>query len=414
MLFYVIIKILEGDKMKKDKGFSLLSTIIIIIITAIASGITTGVIMYNSYRQSTGLSYSDISNDPALIEFLEVYSSILNDYYEDIDKEEMLEEAVAAMMNYLGDSYTTYLTEEETESLAEKLAGEYKGIGVSIQNNDIVNITKDSPAERAGLLIGDKIIKINSEDVTQYTALKIANMIKDTKEKSVKLTVLRGEEEKSFEIDISTLYVPAISAEIMEENNKKVGYIYIGTFSNTLANQIEDKFTEFEEAGIDSLIIDVRDNSGGYLSAATDVASLFLKKGATIYSLEDKNEKEVFLDETDAYKEYKTLVLINKNSASASEILAAALRDSYGAKLIGETSYGKGKVQQTVSLKDGSMVKYTSAKWYTPNGVCIDEKGLEPDYKVDNEYVYADEEKKIISEVIDHQLPKALELLTKN
>ena len=122
----------------------------------------------------------------------------------------------------------------------------------------------------------------------------------------------------------------------------------------------------------------------------------------------------MFLDETDAYKEYKTLVLINKNSASASEILAAAMRDSYGAKLIGETSYGKGKVQQTVSLKDGSMVKYTSAKWYTPNGVCIDEKGLEPDYKVDNEYVYADEEKKIISEVIDHQLPKALELLTKN
>ena len=126
--------------MRKDKGFNLVSTIIIIIVTAVISGITTGVIMYNGYKQSTGLSYSDITNDPALIEFLEVYSSLLDDYYEDIDKEAMLEEAISAMMNYLGDNYTTYLTEEETEALAEKLAGEYKGIGVSIQDNIIIDV----------------------------------------------------------------------------------------------------------------------------------------------------------------------------------------------------------------------------------------------------------------------------------
>jgi len=398
--------------LKKDKGFSLVSTIIIIVVTAVISGITTGVIMYNSYRQSTGLSYGEIYDDKALQEFLEVYASILDDYYEDIDKEAMLEEAIAAMMNYLGDSYTTYLTEEETEALAEKLAGEYKGIGISIQDNIIIDVTKNSPAEKAGLLINDQIIKINGEDVTSYSASKIASMIKNSDASSVKITVLRESREINVDVNLSLLYIPAISSEVIEMNNKKVGYIYIGTFSNTLGAQVEEQLAEFAKIGIDSLILDVRDNAGGYLTAANDVASLFLKKGSTIYSLEDKDETETFLDETDAYQEYKMLVLINKNSASASEILAAALRDSYGATLLGETSYGKGKVQQTKTLEDGSMVKYTSAKWLTPLGVCIDEVGLVPEINVENEYVYEDENQEIIIDIIDKQLPKALEILT--
>ena len=398
--------------MRKDKGFNLVSTIIIIIVTAVISGITTGVIMYNGYKQSTGLSYSDITNDPALIEFLEVYSSLLDDYYVDIDKEAMLEEAISAMMNYLGDNYTTYLTEEETEALAEKLAGEYKGIGVSIQDNVIINVTKNSPAEKAGLLVNDQIVKINNEDVTGNLASEIAGKIKNSKKEEITIVVIRNNEELEFKIKLSTLYIPAITSEIIEENNKKIGYIYIGTFSNTLVNQVEDTLKIFDEAQISNLIIDVRDNSGGYLTAASDVASLFLKKGQKIYSLEDKSGSTDFLDETDDYKDYSTIVLINKNSASASEILAAALRDSYGAKLLGENSYGKGKVQQTLSLTDGSMVKYTSAKWFTPNGVCIDEIGLEPDIYIENEYVYADEQKEVIKDIIDKQLPKAIELLS--
>lgn len=398
--------------MRKDKGFNLVSTIIIIIVTAIISGITTGVIMYNGYKQSTGLSYSEITNDPALIEFLDVYSSLLDDYYEDIDKEAMLEEAISAMMNYLGDNYTTYLTEEETEALAEKLAGEYKGIGVSIQDNIIIDVTKNSPAEEAGLQVNDKIIKINDEDVSGYLASEIASRIKDNKKEEVIITVLRNDSELEFKIKLSTLYIPAITSEVILENNKKIGYIYIGTFSNTLAKQIEETLKKFDEEEISSLILDVRDNSGGYLTAASDVANLFLKKGQKIYSLENKQSTTDFLDETDTYKDYNMIVLINKNSASASEILAAALRDSYGAKLLGETSYGKGKVQQTLSLKDGSMVKYTSAKWFTPNGICIDEVGLIPDIEIQNEYIYADEKKEVITDIIDKQLPKAIELLS--
>jgi len=397
--------------LKKGNGFSLISTIIIIIVTAIVSGITTGVIVYNGYRQSTGLSYNELTSDSKLQEFLEVYSSILEDYYEDIDKEAMLDEAIAAMMNYLGDSYTTYLTKEETKALAEKLAGEYKGIGISIQENVIIDVTKDSPAMKAGLSVNDKIIKINDEDVSSYTSSKIASMIKNSEKDSIKITVLRNEEEISMNVDISTLYIPAISSEIIEENNKKIGYIYIGTFSNTLSKQIEQQMLEFKNEGITGLILDVRDNSGGYLTAASDVASIFLEKGKTIYSLQTKEEVETILDETSSSYDYPMMVLINKNSASASEILAASLRDSYGATLLGETSYGKGKVQQTKSLKDGSMVKYTSAKWLTPNGICIDEVGLEPSIKVDNEYIYQDESQELIIDIIDKQLPEAIRLM---
>lgn len=401
--------------MKKEKGFSLVSTIIIIVITAIISGITTGVIMYSGYRQSTGLSYSEISNDLALQDFLEVYSSILDDYYEDIDRSAMLEKAVSAMMDYLGDTYTTYLTEEETKSLAEKLAGEYKGIGITIQDNEgtkITDVAKNSPAYTAGLLVGDVVKYINDEDVSNYGAIKISSMIKNSNMESVKIGVMRNEELLTFELKLSKLFVPAIASEVIEENNKKIGYIFIDTFSNTLAKQMEEKLNEFKEMQIDSLIIDVRDNSGGYLSAAEEVASLFLKKGSVIYSLEDKEEKEIFLDETDYYVDYKTIVLINKNSASASEILAAALKDSYGATLLGEKSYGKGKVQQTLTLKDGSMVKYTSARWLTPLDKCIDGIGLNPDYEILNEYVYADDDQKIITDIIDKQKPKAIEILT--
>jgi len=411
IFFYDIINILEGDRLKKGNGFSLISTIIIIIVTAIVSGITTGVIVYNGYRQSTGLSYNELTSDSKLQEFLEVYSSILEDYYEDIDKEAMLDEAIAAMMNYLGDSYTTYLTKEETKALAEKLAGEYKGIGISIQENVIIDVTKDSPAMKAGLSVNDKIIKINDEDVSSYTSSKIASMIKNSEKDSIKITVLRNEEEISMNVDISTLYIPAISSEIIEENNKKIGYIYIGTFSNTLSKQIEQQMLEFKNEGITGLILDVRDNSGGYLTAASDVASIFLEKGKTIYSLQTKEEVETILDETSSSYDYPMMVLINKNSASASEILAASLRDSYGATLLGETSYGKGKVQQTKSLKDGSMVKYTSAKWLTPNGICIDEVGLEPSIKVDNEYIYQDESQELIIDIIDKQLPEAIRLM---
>lgn len=385
---------------KNKKEFGLLNIIIVIIITSIVTSLTTGLIIYNNKNAN------DINNDTSLIEFVEAYKSILNNYYTDVDKNKLIDEAIKGMLNYLGDDYTTYLNSSDTSELSEKLAGKYQGIGVElIEGNKINKIFEDSPAEECGLQVGDIIVKVNDKDVKTYTANEIANEIKSIKDNKFRLTVNRGEQEISFELSLKELNIPAIEAKVIENNNKRIGYIYISTFSNTVYEQFNNKLKELEESHIDSLIIDVRNNTGGYLKAATDIASLFLEKGKVIYSLDSKNKKETYKDETAESRNYQISVLINESSASASEILSAALKESYNAILIGKKSYGKGKVQQTASLKDGSMYKYTSAKWLTPNGVCIDKKGINPDYEID---LQINEE---TNEVVDTQLQKAIELL---
>lgn len=385
---------------KNKKEFGLLNIIIVIIITSIVTSLTTGLIIYNNKNAN------DINNDTSLIEFVEAYKSILNNYYTDVDKNKLIDEAIKGMLNYLGDDYTTYLNSSDTSELSEKLAGKYQGIGVElIEGNKINKIFEDSPAEECGLQVGDIIVKVNDKDVKTYTANEIASEIKSIKDNKFSLTVNRGEEEISFELSLKELNIPAIEAKVIENNEKRIGYIYISTFSNTVYEQFNNKLKELEESHIDSLIIDVRNNTGGYLKAATDIASLFLEKGKVIYSLDSKNKKETYKDETAESRNYQISVLINESSASASEILSAALKESYNAILIGKKSYGKGKVQQTASLKDGSMYKYTSAKWLTPNGVCIDKKGINPDYEID---LQINEE---TNEVVDTQLQKAIELL---
>ena len=389
--------------MKKErKEFGLLGIILIIIFTALITSITTGVILLNNSKASKNIK---VSNDKDLQEFIEVYTSVLDDYYEDINKEEMIDKAIEAMLNYLGDDYTTYLNSSQTKELTDRLNGKYEGIGEKIKEGNIINKVFDtSPAKDAGLQVEDKIIKINDEDVTNLSTSDLATKIKSDNNKKVKITVKREEQEIELEITKKELYVPAIDSKIIENNGKKTGYIYISTFSDTVYNQFNAELKKIENENIDNLIIDVRNNTGGYLKAATDISSLFLEKGKVIYSLENKDIKDVYKDETKESRSYKVAVIINESTASASEILSAALKDSYNAVLVGKKSYGKGKVQQTANLKGGSMYKYTSAKWLTPSDVCIDKKGLSPDYEVDLQ----------VSEdgsVVDTQLNKALEVL---
>lgn len=392
--------------MKDNKGFNLLSVIIIICVTSIASAITTGVIVNNGYKNSTGISYSDIVNDSSLNEFLEVYSNILNNYYEDVDKEKMLDSAINAMLNYLGDNYTTYLNSEETKALEEKLAGSYQGIGIEISGREIVSVITDSPAEKAGLLAGDLFLSVDGTDVSEASNVTISNLIKNSNKESVEIKVLRGESELVFNVSIGTIATSSITYKMLENNT---GYIKMEIFSRTLASQVEKALNELEANGMQKLIIDLRDNTGGYLESAEDTANLFLEKGKLIYSLQTKDAKTDYYDKTDTKRDYPIVVLLNNNSASASEILAAALKDSYGAIFVGERSYGKGKVQQTYDLSDGSMAKYTSAKWLRPTGSCIDGVGLMPDYEAKLSYEY--DENGTETAVIDTQLSKAIEVI---
>lgn len=369
--------------MKSDKGFNLKEVILIIIVTALVTSMTTGVIVYNQNKLTKNLTYKDLSEDTALQEFLGVYASLIDEYYEDVDKTKMLESAMNAMFNYLGEDYSTYMSKEETDALAEKLLGEYKGIGISLNSeNKIVGFIEGGSAEEAGLQVGDVIKKINDQDVSSMSSKEIADIIAkvDVGDK-IKIMIMRETEELTYQVENKKIIVPAISKQMLEDG---IGYLKMTTFSNTLPIQVENALQELEKEGMHSLIIDLRNNTGGYLSAAKEIASMFLEKGKIIYSLEEKEKTTEYKDNTEEKKEYKIVILQNENSASAAEVLIAALKENGVARTIGTTSYGKGKVQQTQTLEDGSMIKYTSAKWLTPSGTCIDGAGIAPDYVVEN------------------------------
>ena len=387
--------------MKSRKGFSLKSVAIIIIVTAIITSLTTGLIIYNNSKLILGSA--SLSSDSALKEFLKVYSSLDENYYEDIDKTKMIDAAIAAMLKYLGEDYSTYLNQTETDSLSNKLSGTFKGIGISITNgNEIVKVYEDTPAFKAGLKENDKIIRINDTDTEGKNQIEVANLIDKTKENT--LVVSRDGAELTFKVIPEEINTP-LTTQIYEKNDKKIGYIYIEAFTEKVGEEFKKSLEDLEQQGITSLIIDVRENTGGYLKGATEIASFFLEKGKTIYSLEGKDGVTTYKDETDEKRDYPVILLINENTASASEVLAAALQDSYGAKLVGKISYGKGKVQQTKQLEDGSMVKYTSARWLTPEGECIDGFGLAPHYEED---IVQNED----GTYTDNQLNKAIELLS--
>lgn len=389
--------------MKNKNGFNLVTVIIIICISSIISAITSGVIVNNSYKTNNGVNYNSFVSDKDLNSFLDVYKTILDNYYESVDKKEMINSAINAMLNYVGDPYTTYMTTEEKDDLAEKLEGTYKGIGVAINGSKIETVTPGSPAEKAGLLAGDFIIAVDGEDVTQYDSAKIASLIKNSDKKSVTIKIIRGEEEKEFTIDLKELIVTAQSHKVVE--GTKTGYISIAIFSNNIAEQFTTALEDLQNQEINRLIIDVRDNSGGYLEGAEKIASKILPKGKLIYSLKSKKNTKEYRDKSEESLNIPIVVLINGNSASASEILASALKDSYGATIIGTKSFGKGKVQQTYTLGDGSMAKYTSAMWLRPNGECVDGVGVQPDINVELEI---NENNEVVD---DTQFNKAVEYL---
>ena len=390
---------------KKVNGFNIVEVIVIIVVSAVFTSIATGIIVMNNFKSAAGITYAELLQDEKVKEFLDVYADVLNGYYEDVDKSEAINNAISGMMSYLGDKYSTYLDDNQTNNLTDMLAGTYNGIGILVnQDRKIEEVFDNSPAQSAGLLKGDVILGINGEDVSELDISEITSKIKSNTGKMT-IRVKRGEEYKDIVVEVKTINKPAISYSVEEFNNKKIGYLQIQTFSQTLSEQVKQVLPKIENENISGLIIDLRGNGGGYLNAAEDTASLFLENGKTIYSLENKNELQTFKDETDAKRDYTIVVLINEGTASASEILASALKDSYGAIIVGKKSYGKGKVQQVKNLSDGTMVKYTTARWLRPNGECVDGIGITPDYELDVQKI--DE-----NTVIDTQLKKAIEVLS--
>ncbi len=327
------------------------------------------------------LSNGDYSTATKEIQkFIEEYNYILENYYGDIDKDELISNAIKGMVSSL-DEYSQFV-DEDSNNFSITLAGEYEGLGVGITmttDNEIIisSIYPNSPAEKAGLNIYDVITKFNDESVEGLSTSDLVDKISNTD--NIKLTILRDTEELTFDLKKEKVVIESVHSE-MKENN--IGYIKVDIFANNTYSQFQKALTKLENDGMESLIIDLRGNSGGHLLAVENMLSLFMNDTHVIYQTEDKNGIEKIYSTGNKDKTYKIVILQNLGSASASEVMATSLREQLGAYIIGNTSYGKGTVQNLQTISGVGQYKVTTKKWLTSNGEWINEVGVKPDLEI--------------------------------
>ena len=367
---------------ERRSGFSI-SEVIIIMVIAIMFGFLLGNIVNFIVFDKSG------SDEKELEELVTTYDNIVNNYYDDVNKEELIDAGIQGMINYLDDPYATYFSGEASDDFNQELAGSYEGIGIEVMlSNGVVSVSKvfdNSSAFKEGIKVGDVITKVNDTDINGKTLDEVVSMISgsDSKNKA-KITVTRDGEELSFELSKGTIEIPVVSSEIYENNGKKIGYIKIDMFSSKVYKQFNNALKKLEKKNIEGLVIDVRDNPGGYLSEVKNILCLFLNKKQVLYQLQTKDETEkVYGTKKSIDRDYPVSVIINDESASASEILASAFKESYGSRVVGINSYGKGTVQSASDLSSGDTFKYTVQKWLTPDGNWINDKGVVPTDRVE-------------------------------
>ena len=367
-----------NDSKNKERELYTPREVIIVMIFSIGIGI---LMCFGGISIITGKNYLAVTKD--LKKVVDTYYAIVDNYYGELDRDKLIDGAVEGMISSVGDTFTSYSDTDSTSSFDETINGSYEGIGCTVATLEdgtisVIDMFEDSPSYKAGLKVGDIILKVDGESYEGKNSNDISNYIKNSGKSKIVLTVKRDNEEKDISINLSKVEIPHVSGKVIEQDSKKIGYIKISLFASNSYKQFKNKLDELEKSNIDDLIIDVRDNSGGYLSSVTDICNLFLDKGKVIYQLEDSKGKVKKKDTTKEKRKYDIVVLINGGSASASEILASAIKESYGGDIVGTNSYGKGTVQQTKKLLDGSMIKYTTQKWLTPDGNSINEVGVTP------------------------------------
>lgn len=368
---------------KNDSKFSLKEVVCVMLITFIFGMLIGGVIMFGR-----GAFNGDISD--SLTEFVDTYEDILNTYYEEVDANELLQSGIEGMIGYLGDPYAAYMDVERANDFNEEVEGEYTGIGAEIiytYDTKVVSIGKvfeNGPAEKAGLKTDDILLEVEGESIEGLTNAEIANKVKGKKGTNVMLKIKREDKEMEISIKRDKVDIESVFTKTYEENGKKIGYIRISIFAGNTAEQFRNKLAELEQEKFDSLLIDVRSNTGGYLTTVTEIISMFTEKDSIIYQLNTKGEIEKIKDQTKEKKEYPVYVLTNGSSASASEVLAAAIKENYKGTILGTKSYGKGKVQKAYDLSSGAKIKYTFQEWLTPNGNSIDSVGVTPNIVIEN------------------------------
>ena len=399
----------NSSKEISKTSFNTIEVIIIMVIT-ILFGILIG--YFICYIRND--SKQDFSKDE-INEFIELYDDVLDEYYKDIDSEDLIEYAIKGMIDNLDDQYSEYINKEDVDLYEEKLKGSFVGIGVEIMyvENGSPIITKvydDSPAKESGIINGDILYKVENKELLGLSMEEISNLIKKGKNgETIKITILRNNEEKEFEIERKIVELESVSIDYIDSNNNKIGIIAINNFAQNTYLQFKKIYKEAVDNNIDSLIIDVRNNSGGYLSSAKNIAELFLDKGNTIYLKDNDGSIERIISTSDKEIQINVILLINNGTASASEVFVAALQDNLNIVTVGTNTYGKGTIQKLKKLSSGAYVKFTVQTWLTPNGNQVDGIGITPTFYIEQSELFYNNPTK----ENDVQLAKAIELLNK-
>ncbi|UOE76037.1 S41 family peptidase [Parageobacillus thermoglucosidasius] len=319
----------------------------------------------------------------------QAYELIKSRYVEKVDDDKLIQGAIQGMISTLNDPYSVYMDEKTTEQFNESLDSSFEGIGAEVSMIDgkvtIVAPIKNSPAEKAGLKPNDQILRVNGESLEGLDLYEAVLKIRGKKGTTVQLDVLRPGVKDVIKVKVVRDEIPIVTVydSVKTYNGKKVGYLEVTSFSENTARDFKKKLAKLEEDHIDGLIIDVRGNPGGYLQSVEEILKQFIPKDKPYVQIEERNgDKQRFYSDLTAKKPYPIVVLIDKGSASASEILAGAMKEAGGYKLVGETSFGKGTVQQAIPMGDGSNIKLTLYKWLTPDGHWIHKKGVKPDVEV--------------------------------
>ena len=355
--------------MSKKKLF--IGAIIIVIVTVICTNLVQ-IFLLNGVFISRDL-YEKYQKLMALENIVE------SDYYQDVDEDKLILGAEKGLIQALNDPYSEYYTEEEFALLKEQTQGSFTGIGIYMTGNDKDNIVvqsviKNYPAEKSGLKAGDIILKVDGEQVKASESTKASSKIKGKAGTSVVLTIQRGDKKFDVTVKREEIIVESVKSEVKEDN---IGYIQITSFDKNTYNEFKEHMSSLQKKNVKSLIIDLRDNPGGLLDVCVDIADDLLGKGTIVYTKDNKGDTQYYKSDENKI-DLPIVVLINENSASASEILTAAIVDNKAGIAVGTTSYGKGLVQSVKEFKDGTGYKLTTAQYYTPNGDYINKQGIKP------------------------------------
>lgn len=363
-----------SNNLFKSNKFSMLEVVLLLFVTLVF-GVMIGYFATFNRVTTKVAPHSLIS---------EVYDSLLNNYYKDVDIENLDKAAIKGIIDYLDDEYTFELEDSQYNELKEQINGYFCGLGVTVTyENDkltIIKVLEDSAAYNVGLEVDDIITHVDGIKIDPENYI---NLIKGKCGTKVSLDVLRGEDKLIFNIVREVVTLEHINSQYFDVNDKYVGYIDVDVFSYNSFDLFKKHLNRLEEKDIKSLIIDLRNNPGGVVASTRQILNLFFEKNTTLYSFESRNKKTIMKDGTSEHREYPIIILVNDETASAAEIFTYAFKENYNdIKIVGKTTYGKNTIQTNLSLTEDYGIKYTSSQWFSPNGETVKDKGISPDVEI--------------------------------